>query len=109
MTVLPKHKPSLPGWRGASPLTIDGLKKHFCYPLERKIIAEASREHTWIRGANSRHTVPCSLEWIPADGHEAESSFCLEARALCRLRGPPVPALYHSVLGEGGKGWTQTN
>lgn len=26
-----------------------------------------------------------------------------------RLRGSPVPALYHSVLEKGGKGWTRTN
>lgn len=77
------------GRGGIPPLAIDAFKKHFCYPLETKIVSKASRERTWVGGVNSGRTVPGSLGWIPADGHAAGSRFCPETRALSQ-----VPVLY---------------
>lgn len=48
------------GGGGIPPLAIDAFKKHFCYPLERKIVSKASRERTWVGGATSGRTVPAA-------------------------------------------------
>lgn len=106
MTCASKTQAS-PAWAegGASPpLAIDAFKKHFCYPLERKIVSKASRERTWVGGANSGRAIPAAWAGSLLTVNAAGSRFCPEARALSQ-----VPCcIRHSVLGEGGKGWTRT-
>lgn len=98
MTCASKTQASPACMERASPLTTDGIKKHFCCPLERKVVSKASHEQTWTRGANGRHTIPCNLGQIPADVGKLKGGFA-QRRGLSRwLRGPPVPASYPSML-----------
>lgn len=92
--VLPKHKPVLLACRGHPPLATDGVKKHFCCPLEREVISKASHEQTWTRGVSGRHTHgPMQSGADSSWRGEAERRFCPEARVLSLAACAPGPSV----------------